>query len=142
MIRVEIPSQLLACARPGYDFGCNEPVSRETLQTWLKEAKAQGARSILCLLAVDHLRLYANAFPGGLLEAYRQAGFEVSHIPIGDHRKPPLTGRQLRRVFRQYCSLPKPVLVHCSAGLDRTGAAVAFIKEHFQEEGHSGPDRK
>ncbi len=129
MIRIGIPSQLLACAHPGYDFGCNEPVSPETLQTWMEEAKAQGARSILCLLAVDHLRLYEGAFPGGLLEAYRKAGFEVSHIPIGDHRKPPLTERQLRRVLRHFKHLPKPVLVHCSAELDRTGAAVAFIKE-------------
>lgn len=49
MIRVEIPSQLFACARPGYDFGRNEPVPGETIQAWLHHAKAQGARSILCL---------------------------------------------------------------------------------------------
>jgi protein tyrosine/serine phosphatase len=128
MIRVEIPSLLLACARPGYDFGRNNRVPVEPLQAWLHQAKAQGARSILCLLAKPHLRLYDQAYPGGLLEAYRLAGFEVGHIPVGDHRRPPLTERQLNRVFRLFERLPKPVLVHCSAGLDRTGAAVAFIK--------------
>lgn len=128
MIRVEIPSQLLACARPGYDFGRNDRVSREALHAWLTDAKTQGARSILCLLAKPHLRLYDQACPGGSLEAYSQAGFEVGHIPVGDHHRPPLTERQLNRVFRLFERLPKPVLVHCSAGLDRTGAAVAFIK--------------
>ena len=142
MIRVEIPSQLLACARPGYDFGRNEPVSRDAVKAWLKEVTGQGARSILCLLAAQHLRLYDHAQPGGLLAAYQQAGLEVGHVPVGDHRKPPLTERQLRRVFRLFERLPKPVLVHCSAGLDRTGAAVAFIKAQVQAEDRSERDRQ
>jgi hypothetical protein len=61
-------------------------------------------------------RWYEGAFPGGLLEDYRKAGFEVSHIPIGDHRKPPLTERQLRRVFRQ--SNTSRSLSLCIAALD------------------------
>ncbi|MBB5036154.1 phosphatase domain-containing putative toxin [Prosthecobacter dejongeii] len=133
VIRVEIPSKLLACARPGYDFGRNAPVSKEVVKVWLDEAKVQGARSILCLLAAQHLRLYNQALPGGLLQAYRLAGFEVGHVPVGDHRSPPLSQRQLQQVLQLYEGLPKPVLIHCSAGLDRTGAAVAFIKKQRKD---------
>jgi protein tyrosine phosphatase (PTP) superfamily phosphohydrolase (DUF442 family) len=93
---------------------------------WIGEVKAFGVRSIICLLARDQLKWYAD-LPGGLISYYRATGFTVAHIPALDHQIPPLTQEHLEKISEAYETLTKPVLVHCSAGIDRTGRAVEYI---------------
>ena len=69
------------------------------------------------------------ALPGGLLAYDRNAGLEAEMIEAEDDQFPPLTPEQLESVWSAYRRLPKPVLVHCGAGVNRTGAAVAYIRE-------------
>jgi len=126
-MNVILPDRLYRSARPGYSGGGKIPVGMGEVQRWIDAAQSLGVVSIVCLLADEHLCLYPD---GDLIGIYRAAGFEVRHIPVTDHGRPPLTPEQLEAVFLAWRELPKPVLIHCSAGIDRTGAAVRHILTH------------
>ena len=122
----EIEGKLARSGRPGHFWEDDVPVPRSAVEAWLSEVRCFGIRSILCLLGQDQLGLYA-APPHGLLAQYEEAGFEVAHVPAEDHLRPPLSQAQLAEVWSAYQRLTKPVLVHCSAGISRSGAAVEHI---------------
>jgi protein tyrosine phosphatase (PTP) superfamily phosphohydrolase (DUF442 family) len=122
-----IPGSLARSSRPGRGLGRDAPVDIATVDAWIAEAMAEGVRSIICLLGDDQLPLYA-ALPDGLIAYYRAAKFTVAHVPSRDHANPPLSREQLDTVRHAYRELPKPVLVHCSAGCSRTGEAVRSIQ--------------
>jgi protein-tyrosine phosphatase len=126
-MRPVIPDRLYRAARPGYSGGGKAPISMGEVQRWIEAAQSLGVVSIVCLLADEHLCLYPE---GDLLGIYRTAGFEVRHIPVTDHTRPPLTPEQLDAVLQAWRELPQPVLIHCSAGIDRTGAAVKHVLAH------------
>lgn len=119
--------------RPGYTGESAAPVLRASVDQWLTEVKGFGVRSVICLLADDQLMLY-DGVPGGLIPYYEAAGLQVAHVPARDHKSPPLSSDELDAVWLHYQRLPKPVLVHCSAGMDRTGSAVAHITAKLRDE--------
>jgi hypothetical protein len=121
-----IPGRLARSARPG--FGGRNPmeVDPAEVEAWLDEARTHGIRSILCLLDERQLDFYRR-LPGGLLESYRRAGMAVASVAVPDMQSPPIPEADLARVWQAYLDLPAPLLIHCSAGLDRTGAAVDHI---------------
>ena len=121
--------------RPGYQPGAEYTVTRETVERWLEEQRRAGIASILCLLGPDQLPLYARALPQGLLAFYEESGFAVAHIAVRDGLAEPFTLAQLEQAWEAFQELPKPVLVHCSAGHDRTGRIVSYLlhRLHFDE---------
>jgi protein-tyrosine phosphatase len=93
-----------------------------------------GIASIICLLDEDQLPLSRRSLTGGLLAHYREHGFALVHIPTTDGQGEPFTTEQLERAWEAYQRLPKPVLVHCSAGHDRTGRVITHILNRLSSD--------
>ena len=119
-----LTGELAKSPRPGYPKRAG--VSREVVDEWIKEVKDMGIRSIICFLSDDQLPFYSG-LPSGLIQYYRDAGFDVAHIPEDDYKTPPLSEEGVRESVTSFERLQKPVLVHCSAGLARTGMAIDAI---------------
>ena len=96
MIRIEISDLLFASSRSGYDYGANATLSPEVVSHWIAEVKSIGAKSIICLLNDQHLKLYGGV-PAGLLQAYRDAGFQVGRACGGRPRHLQRRGGKSRR---------------------------------------------
>ena len=118
--------------RPGFPVVLPDA---KVVRQWTAAALKEGIRSILCILEPEQLAYYDRIDLGGvgLLDYYRGCGLNVAHIPAADHRMPPLSPEELARVWDEFATLEKPVLVHCNAGIDRTGAAVQYIRTELEQ---------
>jgi protein-tyrosine phosphatase len=99
--------------------------------------KKQGFKSIISLMSEDEVAFYAKLELGAtdLLDFYRKQGFEVAAIPWKDPahvRSNPSAlkakeAKVCRQAIQDFDRLPKPVLLHCSAGVDRSSPVLAYI---------------
>lgn len=104
--------------------------ARPLVVDWVNRVKSHGIRSIVSLLEEgQHERYYVsgglNLHPDGLYGYYLAQGFEFCTIPLTDYKTPSMA--EMEAVLAAFDRMPKPVLLHCSAGIDRTSPVAAFI---------------
>ncbi len=131
-----IPNKLACSQRPLRDhpqFGGRSPLprdARDLVINWVERVKQMGILSIISLLEeAQHERYYIRGgldlHKGGLNGYYESKSFWVRHFPMTDYQRP--LPKDMQRILSEYDKLPKPVLIQCSAGIDRTTPVVAFI---------------
>jgi hypothetical protein len=109
------------------------PEARPFVEAWVDRVIQADFRSVISLLEVAQLERHyvkggLNLHPEGLLGYYRSRGLVVESIPCTDYQTP--TVLQKQQVLDAFQRLPKPVLLHCSAGIDRSSPVAAFLSEH------------
>jgi protein tyrosine phosphatase (PTP) superfamily phosphohydrolase (DUF442 family) len=123
-----IPQRLARSSRPGNP---SDDVQPKEVDSWIAQAKHFGIRSIICFLTDEELDVYYGHSRIALLERYSFAGFQVARTPIEDHLNAAANAAALILVAQALDQLPAPWLIHCSAGVDRTGMAVQYALKHL-----------
>jgi len=114
---------------PGYHRG---GIPSAEVDEWVRFVRDQGIRRVICLLDRGALGQYRD----DLLAGQRAAFDEALHVCIEDFSAPPVG--ELLRILAALESAEKaghPVVVHCWAGLGRTGLALAAWLRHRHERG-------
>jgi hypothetical protein len=143
MFRWVIEKQLARGGRPKSGKNWTGQVSKSAVDSWIKKAKAgYSIRSIICLLDQNSLTLYEQ-LPVDLLSYYRASGLKVEHVPVHLQPRLVLSRKQQQRIWQVYQRLPKPALIHCSAGRRRTDLAISYIRRQSKlRQGFRGCSRK
>jgi hypothetical protein len=135
-----IPGELACSQRPLRDhpeYQESNPLPVQSfplINNWIRRVRDSGIRSIMCLLTphpVATIRWLARSWPPRSVSRRRLYG---SHLPVFDEVHPEDTNGCLAlgeplfaQAYEAFKELPKPVLLHCSAGIDRSSPVAAQI---------------
>lgn len=135
----------LACAHrplrhhPRYG-GSGQPIpasAKPLVLDWIEQIQMEGIASIISFMHDRDLSCYCEITLDGLnlLEFLERQRFHVAAIPWEDPHHSRTDRAKKRAKLEQCCCaaleafdrLPKPVLLQCSAGIDRSAPAAAYI---------------
>ena len=123
-MRWVVEGVLARSSRPAY---WDDP-TLELVSKWLDQALQMRIKTIICLLSDSEIQEYYRSRGIDLLQEYRLRDLEVLHLPAADHQTPPLNAKQIAELDRLFSQAQRPILVHCSAGIDRTGTAIDHLR--------------
>ncbi len=109
--------------------------AKPELDKWIESVRKEGIVSIISFMSEKELTHYKELLPHGLtlIDYYKSLGFQVCHMPWSDpfhtgYAKLQSEVEEKRPVvLAAYDQLPKPILVHCSAAIDRSPPVVAYV---------------
>jgi len=123
------------------------PKARPLVDDWITLVKVEDIRSVLSLMHDADLPCYRQLGfrDESLLDHLTDAGLQVARCPYGDpHYKKASAEEKLvsllevrERALIAFRKLPKPVLIMCSSGIDRSAPVAAFIVETTSAAGES-----
>jgi hypothetical protein len=141
-----IPNQLACAHRPLRHHpkfggsGVSLPsASAADVTRWVERVVALGFNGLICLMHHKEIAHYAHLDLGapGIIALYHSKGLEVCHLPWDDPKHRPSHAKgsfraELTRIranaLECFKKLRKPVLIHCSAGIDRSSPVCAYIE--------------
>ncbi|MEN6349586.1 MAG: hypothetical protein ABFD08_09370 [Syntrophomonas sp.] len=113
------------------------PSAADLVRFWGEQILIEGVRSVISLMHDRDLACYTSLDLGttNLLEYYKSIGLEVAHVPWEDPHHKRSTAEEKKKTLlavreealTAYDRLKKPVMVQCSAGIDRSSPVAAFI---------------
>lgn len=143
-----IPDRLACAHRPlryHPKFGDSRkdlpPEASGAVKDWVIKVRLEGIVAVISLMHPKELAHYKYLDLGAnsLLDLYRKNGITVKHLPWDDPAHRPESQKvefsaERDRIcvdaLKAYDNLPKPVLLHCSAGIDRSSPVAAYIWEY------------
>jgi hypothetical protein len=122
-----ISNKLILASRPGYPM---DEVSSGNIKLQIDRWKKIGIKSIIVLLTSAEMKKNYPQLKTTLSGLYNLHGFKSEWIPIFDTRNATIPFERSVKVLAAYQRLPKPCLIHCSAGQHRSVAASRTIQSY------------
>lgn len=108
---------------------------------WVRRIKHEGIQSVIAIMGDKELAHYhlTDIGASGLLDLYEKEGLAVRRINWEDPAHPAVSvglpyDEQLEQAraaaLDAFDAFPKPMLIHCSSGIQRSSPVAAFIFVH------------